>query len=50
MFLVRCSSGEFKCDNGEKCIRTRFKCDGDNDCSDNSDERNCPGKICVITM
>ena len=50
MFLVRCSSGEFECDNGEKCIQSSFECDGEDDCGDNSDERNCPGKICTITM
>jgi len=39
---VMCDSGEFRCSNGEKCIRNSKKCDGINDCGDNSDERNCP--------
>ena len=43
MFLVMCESGEFRCSHGKKCIRNSWKCDGDNDCGDNSDERNCPG-------
>lgn len=30
----------FKCDNGN-CIPKSYKCDGDNDCTDGSDENNC---------
>merc|ERR1712170_16522 len=40
-----CNSGEFQCSNGEKCISSSWKCDGDNDCGDNSDESNCPGVL-----
>ncbi|XP_035693408.1 protein adenylyltransferase Fic-like isoform X2 [Branchiostoma floridae] len=32
-----CSIGQFLCDNGE-CISEAWKCDGDNDCGDFSDE------------
>ena len=33
----QCQSGEFACKNN-RCIQERWKCDGDNDCLDNSDE------------
>ncbi len=33
----QCSESEFGCTNG-RCIAGRWKCDGDNDCSDGSDE------------
>ncbi|XP_076861463.1 low-density lipoprotein receptor-related protein 1-like isoform X3 [Brachyhypopomus gauderio] len=34
---LRCQPGEFACKNN-RCIQDRWKCDGDNDCLDNSDE------------
>jgi len=34
---VTCNSKNFICANGE-CISSRFRCDGDFDCTDNSDE------------
>ncbi|XP_065212524.1 low-density lipoprotein receptor-related protein 2-like [Planococcus citri] len=33
-------SEDFVCDN-QHCVLHRFKCDGDNDCGDNSDETSC---------
>uniref|UniRef100_A0A8D0AW64 LDL receptor related protein 1 n=1 Tax=Sander lucioperca TaxID=283035 RepID=A0A8D0AW64_SANLU len=33
----QCQAGEFACKNN-RCIQERWKCDGDNDCLDNSDE------------
>ncbi|CAL8335883.1 unnamed protein product [Lota lota] len=33
----QCQAGEFACRNS-RCIQERWKCDGDNDCLDNSDE------------
>uniref|UniRef100_A0A8D2LBK3 Prolow-density lipoprotein receptor-related protein 1 n=1 Tax=Varanus komodoensis TaxID=61221 RepID=A0A8D2LBK3_VARKO len=33
----QCQTGEFACKNS-RCIQERWKCDGDNDCLDNSDE------------
>ncbi|KAI7807984.1 apolipoprotein E receptor 2 [Triplophysa rosa] len=35
-----CESGQFQCSNG-RCIPTPWRCDDDDDCSDNSDEENC---------
>ena len=31
---------EFTCKNGE-CIDNRYRCDGEVDCEDDSDEHNC---------
>ena len=36
-----CNYDEFKCNNGN-CVPKSYMCDGDNDCGDRSDERNCP--------
>ena len=33
----KCGSSMFDCNNGE-CIHAGYKCDGDNDCRDGSDE------------
>ena len=41
-----CTSNEFTCKNG-KCIESAWRCDGNNDCIDNSDEENCPSKTCT---
>ena len=44
----RCGVDEFECDNegygadARQCIPTKFQCDGNKDCADNSDEYNCP--------
>lgn len=35
-----CKDSQFHCDNG-RCIDQKWICDGDNDCMDGSDERNC---------
>lgn len=35
-----CTESEYRCDN-LRCIPDRWVCDHDNDCEDNSDERDC---------
>uniref|UniRef100_A0A670I753 Low-density lipoprotein receptor-related protein 8 n=1 Tax=Podarcis muralis TaxID=64176 RepID=A0A670I753_PODMU len=41
-----CEEDQFQCRN-ERCIPSIWKCDEDDDCSDNSDEADCPKKTCA---
>uniref|UniRef100_A0A7N8XKE6 Low density lipoprotein receptor-related protein 8, apolipoprotein e receptor n=1 Tax=Mastacembelus armatus TaxID=205130 RepID=A0A7N8XKE6_9TELE len=43
-----CEAGQFQCKNG-RCIPTLWRCDEDDDCTDSSDEENCPKKTCATT-
>lgn len=36
-----CDELSFQCDN-KRCVPLKYVCDSDDDCRDNSDERNCP--------
>ncbi len=48
---MTCSDGEFKCPNEARCIPKRWTCDGENDCRDNSDERqNCTGEWSLLDV
>ncbi|XP_053929235.1 low-density lipoprotein receptor-related protein 8 isoform X4 [Cuculus canorus] len=41
-----CEEDQFQCRN-ERCIPAIWRCDEDDDCSDNSDEADCPKKTCA---
>ncbi|XP_023392529.1 low-density lipoprotein receptor-related protein 8 isoform X16 [Pteropus vampyrus] len=44
--VKECDEDQFRCRN-ERCIPSVWRCDEDDDCSDNSDEDDCPKKTCM---
>ncbi|XP_073090062.1 low-density lipoprotein receptor-related protein 8 isoform X10 [Manis javanica] len=43
--VKECEEDQFRCRN-ERCIPSVWRCDEDDDCSDNSDEDDCPKRTC----
>ena len=39
--LEECEEGQFHCLDGSGCVEPAWLCDGDGDCTDGSDERDC---------
>jgi len=44
-----CGAGQYRCDNGA-CIDPKWRCNGFDNCGDNSDEQNCGESHCIMHM
>lgn len=44
-----CGAGEFQC-SSSRCVPMNFKCDGENDCGDYSDETGCVNVTCSMSQ
>ncbi|KAG5677308.1 hypothetical protein PVAND_007077 [Polypedilum vanderplanki] len=44
--IIKCQKFQFTCKSGEECIDHKYVCDGSQDCSDGSDEKEAPDGPC----
>uniref|UniRef100_H2Z9R3 MACPF domain-containing protein n=1 Tax=Ciona savignyi TaxID=51511 RepID=H2Z9R3_CIOSA len=43
--MVECPTSQYSCNDGLTCIRKHLRCNGDDDCTDYSDEGDCPAAV-----
>lgn len=44
---LECTEHQFRCERSSRCVPKSWLCDGDSDCEDGSDEKNCVIKPCA---